>query len=78
MPLGTTFCHGFVIRKADVRLRLDFQYLSRYRCPLTYSWAIMALETFSEFTISHEPREARLQILDGQRTVARLRVDWIP
>ena len=64
-------------RQADVRLRMEFKYLSPHRAPLNYSWARSALETFSEFTASREPREVRFQIVGGPRALARLKADYI-
>ena len=65
-------------RKADVRLRMEFKYLSPHRAPLNYSWARSALETFNEFTASRESREVRFQIVGGQRALAKLKADWVP
>ena len=77
-PLEAAICGGFVKRKADVRLRMDFQSLSPHRAPLNYSWATSALLTYDQFTAWREPREVRFQILDGPRALAKLKVNWIP
>ena len=77
IPLEGDACGGFVKTEADVRFRMNFQSLQPYRPPLNYSWARSALESFSDFAASREPREVRFAINDDRTTLAKLKADWL-
>ena len=75
--LEAAACGPFIKIEADVRFRMNFQSLHPHRPPLNYSWARSALESFSDFADSREPREVKFTIDDGRMTLAKLKADWL-